>query len=199
MTARGDPHRDADHVEAEDVRIVGDRQVLAVVGEVDHRLQVEVLLGVVEDLREDVVGVEDAVGIRGFRRHRRTALFALEFVEALWVAVVVVDVAAHDVQDDEVVLVGVDLHQVWQQGLIVLVGEVVGVVGPFRVVGRLGDERDGAVVLAVASLIAEPVGVVARLLGDVEDGGGVEELLVVVLALLRQARCRTGTVCDQEE
>lgn len=66
-------------------------------------------------------------------------------------------------------------------------------------VGRLGDERDGAVVLAVASLIAEPVRVVARLLGDVEDGGGVEELLVVVLALFRQGALQDGDVCDQEE
>ena len=102
-------------------------------------------------------------------------------------------------QDDEVVLVGVDLCQVRQQGLVVLVGEVVGVVGPFRVVGRLGDERDGAVVLAVAALIAEPVGVVARLLGDVEDGGGVEELLVVVLALLRQGALQDGDGLRQEE
>ena len=53
-------------------------------------------------------------------------------------------------------------------------------------VGRLGDERDGAVVLAVAALVAEPVCLVAGFLGDVEDRGGFEEFLVVVLALFRQ-------------
>ena len=181
-----DEHGDAHHVEAEHVGIVRNLEVFPVVGEVDHGLQVQILLGVVEHLGEDVVRVEDAVGIGLTGGDRRLALGSLEFAEGRGIAVVVVNVAAHDMEHHEIVLGGVKLGQVRQQGLIVLVGEVVGVVRPLGVVGSLGYQSDGAVVLAVAALVAEPPGFIAGFLGHVNDGGGVKELLAVVLALLRE-------------
>ena len=57
-----------------------------------------------------------------------------------------------------------------QQGFVVFVGEVVGVIGPFRMVGGLGDKGNGTVILAVAALVAEPPGFIAGFLGYVDDG-----------------------------
>lgn len=45
-----EPHRDADHIETEDIRIMRDGQVFSVIGEVNHGLEMEILLGVVKDL-----------------------------------------------------------------------------------------------------------------------------------------------------
>lgn len=59
--------------------------------------------------------------------------------------------AAHDVQDDEIVLRRIDLCKIGEQRFIVFIGEVVGVIRPFGMVCGLGDQRDGAVVLAVAA------------------------------------------------
>ena len=187
-----DPHRDAHHIEAEDVRVVRDLDVLAVVGEVDHRGEVEILACVVVDLREDRIRVEDAVRVRRHRDHARRAVLRGKAVERLRVTVVVVDMAAHDVQHDEVVLRGVYLREVGEEGLVVLVREIVGVVRPLRVVGRLCDERDGAVVLPVSALVAEPPRLVARLLRDVDERCRVEEFLAVVLALLRERALENG-------
>ena len=166
-----------------------DREVLPVVGEIEHGLEVQVLLRVVEDLGEDEVRVEDAVGIG---LHGGNLALPVPLRELRRIAVIVVDMAAHDVQHDEIVLRRVDGLEIVQQRLVVFVGEVVGVVRPFRVIGRLGDERDGAVILAVAPLVAEPVGRIARLFRDVEDGGRVEEFFVVVLALLRERALQHG-------
>ena len=186
------PERDAHHVEAEYVGIMRDLDVFPVVGEVDHRAQVQILLRVGEDLREHVVRVEHAVRIGRHRHHARGAVRRLEAVERRRVAVVVVDVAAHDVQHDEIVLRRIELREVRQQRLVVLVGEVVRVVRPLRVIGCLGDERDRAVVLPVAPLVAEPPRLIARLFCDVDNRGGAPKLLVVVLALLRERALQDG-------
>ena len=80
------PHGDAYHIKAEHVRIMGDFEVLAVVGEVDHRLQVQVFLCVIEDLRQDVVGIEDAVGIRWCRSGPGIFFRGLELIEGSRIA-----------------------------------------------------------------------------------------------------------------
>ena len=178
-------HRDAHHVEVEYVGIVRNHQVLSVIGEVDHRLQVQIVPRILEDAPQIVVRVEDAVRIRlGIRSCAARRIDPA--LERGGIAVVVVDVAAHDVQHDEVVLRSVDLGQILQKILVVLLREEVRVIDPLRAIRRLRDERDGAVVLPVAPLVAEPVRIVARLLRHIDERCRVVEFFVVVLALLRQ-------------
>ena len=184
-------HRDAHHVEVEYVGIVRNHQVLAVIGEVDHRLQVQIVPRVLEDAPQIVVRVEDAVRIR--LSIRSCAARRIDpALERGGIAVVVVDVATHDVQHDEVVLRAVDLGQILQKILVVLLREEVRVIDPLRAIRRLRDERDGAVVLPVAPLVAEPVRIVARLLRHIDERCRVVEFLVVVLALLRQCTLQHG-------
>ena len=166
---------------------MGNLQIFPVVGEIDHGLQVQVLLGVGKDLGQDIVRIENAVGIGLGGSHRGLPFCRGKFAEGGGVAVVVVDMAAHDMEHHEIVLGGIQLGKIGQQGLIVLVRKVVGVVRPLRMVRSLGHQSDGAVVLAVTALVAEPPGLIAGLLGHVDDGGRIEELLAVVLALLRQS------------
>ena len=83
-------------MEIEYVGIVRNHQVLAVIGEVDHRLQVQIVPRVLEDAPQIVVRVEDAVRIRlGIRSCAARRIDPA--LERGGIAVVVVDVAAHDV------------------------------------------------------------------------------------------------------
>ena len=181
-----DPQGDTHHVEAEYIRIMGNLDILAVVREVYHRLHVQVLLCIIENLRKDVIGVKNTIGIGLNRGNRRIALRRLKFVEFTRVAVVVVNMAAHDVEHDEVVLGWVNLRQILEQRLVVFIGEVIGVVGPFCMVGSFRYQCDGTVVLAVAALITEPPGLIAGFFGYVDDGSRIKEFLAIILALLRQ-------------
>ena len=162
------------------------------VGEIDHGAQVEVLLRVVENLFEDVIGVEHAVRIRRRARHRGVARRRFELRPCVRVAVVVVDVTAHEMQDDEVVRVRVDARQIREEFFVVFRRKGIGVIRPLRLVRGLCDHRDRAVKLPVAPLIAEPVGLVADFFRNVENRCGFEELLVVVLALFGERALKDG-------
>ena len=95
-------------------------------------------------------------------------------------------------EDDEVILAGIYGWQILQQGGIVFVGEDIGIICPFGMVCRAGHERDCTIILAIASLVAEPVGLIAGFLGDIDDGGRFEELFVIVLALLGKGALQYG-------
>ena len=81
------------------------------IGEIEHGLQVQVLLRVVEDLGEDEVCVEDAVRVG---LHGGNLALAVPLRELRRIAVIVVDVTAHDVQHDEIVLRRIDRPEVVQ-------------------------------------------------------------------------------------
>ncbi len=187
-----DPEGNPHHVEAEYIGIMGDFQIFAVVGEVDHSLQIEVLLRIVVNLAHHIIGVENAVGIGGRRGSLGIFFHCLEFVKGSGVAVVVIDMAAHDMQDDKIIFGWVELVQIGQQSLVIFIGEGIGIVCPCGMVCGFGDQGDGTVVLAVTSLIAEPPGFITGFFGNVDNGGRFKEFLAVVLALLRKRPLQNG-------
>ena len=99
---------------------------------------------------------------------------------------------AHQMQNDEVICLWINTRQVREQALVILGRKIVGVICPLRHICRLGDHRDRTVELPVAPLIAEPIRLVADLLRHIEDRRRLIELLVVVLALLRQRALQHG-------
>ena len=110
-------------------------------------------------------------------------------------------------QHDEVVGMRVDPCEVREQALIKLRRKGIGIVRPLRRVRRLCDHRNRAVELPVAALVAEPVRMITDLLRHVDQRRRFEELLVVVLALLRQRTledgdrlrpCGVGVLIDEE-
>ena len=162
------------------------------IGEIDHRAQVQILLRIGKDLREDMIRIENTVRIGRRTRRRRVTRRRVELRPRIGVAVVVVDMTAHQMQDDEVVRLWINTRQVREQALVILGREIVGVICPLRHVRRLGDHRDRTVELPIAPLIAEPIRLVADLLRHIEDRRRLIELLVVVLALLRQRALQHG-------
>ena len=160
--------------------------------EIDHRAQVQILLCIGKDLREDMIRIENAVRIGRRTRRRRVPRRRRKLRPRIGVAVVVVDMTAHQMQDDEVIRLWINTRQVREQALVILRRKIVGVVRPLRHVCRLGDHRDRTVELTVAPLVAEPVRLVADLLRHIEDRRRLIELLVVVLALLRQRALQHG-------
>ena len=162
------------------------------IGEVDHRAQVQILLRIGKDLREDMIRIENTVRVGRRTRRRRVARCRVEFRPRIGVAVVVVDMTAHQMQDDEVIRLWINTRQVWEQALVILGREIVGVICPLRHICRLGDHRDRTVELPIAPLIAKPIRLVADLLRHIEDRRRLIELLVVVLALLRQRALQHG-------
>ena len=157
------------------------------IGEVDHGVEVEVIPGVVVNLRQDPVRIEDGVVEVGFLVN----LAVVEFLELFRVAVAVFDVAAHDVEDDEVLFLRIDAFEELQECAVQ--GRFFQVpVDPFGDVGRVGNQRNRCIGDADGALVAEPVGLIAGLLGHVDDGNGFVERLIVVEIRFRQGVFQDG-------
>ena len=61
------------------------------------------LLRIIKNLADDIIRVENAVGIRGRGSCSGIFLQRLELVEGGRIAVVVIDMTAHDMQDDKII------------------------------------------------------------------------------------------------
>ena len=166
-------------------------QLLAVVGKVNHRLHVQILRGV-KNFRQHEVGVQNRIRVARRGKHHAGTVARHPLLEVARVAAVVVNVTAHQMQDDEIIFVRVDAVKELQQNFVGQLREVEGVVGPLGNVGGLRNQRRRALVVSVASLIAEPVSFVAGFFGGVDNRHGLEKIFVVVLTLLGQRTLQDG-------
>ena len=147
----------------------------------------EVVPGVVVNLRQDPVRIEDGIVEIGFL----VDLAVIEFLKFLGVAVAVFDMAAHDVEDDEVLFLGIDALEELQEGAVQRRFLQVPV-DPFGDICRIGHQGDRRIGDADRTLVAEPVRLIAGFLGHVDDGNGFVEGLVVVEIRFRQGVFQDG-------
>ena len=84
------------------------------IGEVNHGIEVQILAGVVIYLLENPVCVENGVVKISFF----IDFSIVEMLEFCWIPVAIFDMAAHNVEDNEILFVRIYLIQELQQGSI---------------------------------------------------------------------------------
>ena len=106
------------------------------------------------------------------------------------VTVPVADVAAHQVDDDELApVLRIDLPQVGDESRVEVLRHDIRadvLVDPVLIITGAPDRADRRIPDAVAGLVRNPCGMEAGLPCHVNDGVGIDQLHIIVLVLLRQ-------------
>ena len=144
-------------------------------------------LGVAEDLRQEPIRIKDCIVVVRFLIY----LAVIKVLELRRIAVAIFNVAAHDMKDNEIFLIGIDVFKEVQQGTV-QGGFLQVSIDPFGYVRRIGNKGNGCIRNADRALVAEPICPIAGFFCHVNDRNRFVKFFVIVEIRFRQGVFQYG-------
>ena len=170
------------------------RHLFPMIGEVHDAVSVEIVRGRIHDASHDIVIEKHGIVvfiIHDFRSASDLALIFRPVVELGRIPVPIADVAAHQMDDDELAaVIRVDLLQVRDKHCIVVLGDDISadiLVDPVLVVAGRSDCADRRIPDAEAGLVGNPCRMEASLPCHIDDGISIGKRHIIILVLFCQS------------